>query len=275
MLRSWYAHSGSVEPRARWNEDSQKVRLFPASPFARKFTCPRLSGRNRPQAYRTDSARRPRPHPKREDCKTEVKPVLRTTIKSAPAVVSLSFANAKSGKIVETIVCSREHPFMVQGVGFVIAGRLALGNSIVTRAGPPVTLAKIEWKQGKCSVYNFEVEVDHTYFVGSANGGVWVHNAGPCDEAFFRGGNDVTKVRPIDVKISDGLVQPTKGISVHMNPDKVESFGGAHRVTNIPDELKIQQRGMDPLHYEIMPKNPMSMERFRELLEQVGLERHK
>ena len=69
---------------------------------------------------------------------------------------------------------------MVQGVGFVIAGRLALGNSIVTRAGPPLKLAKIEWQQGKRSVYNFEVEEDHTYFVGSANGGLWVHNADPC-----------------------------------------------------------------------------------------------
>ena len=67
---------------------------------------------------------------------------------------------------------------MVQGVGFVIAGSLALGNAIVTRAGPALTVAKIEWKQGKqpVAVYNFEVEEDHTYFVGSANGGLWVHN---------------------------------------------------------------------------------------------------
>ena len=62
-----------------------------------------------------------------------------------------------------------------------IAGRLALGNAIVTRAGPALTVAKIEWKQGARSVYNFEVEEDHTYFVGSANGGLWVHNVGPCD----------------------------------------------------------------------------------------------
>ena len=26
------------------------------------------------------------------------------------------------------------------------------------------------------TVYNFEVEGDHTYFVGTANGGAWVHN---------------------------------------------------------------------------------------------------
>ena len=109
-------------------------------------------------------------------------PARRTTILSAPAVVTLSFADPKTHKVVETITATREHPFMVQGVGFVIAGRLALGNAIVTRAGPALTVAKIDWKQGKQSVavYNFEVDEDHTYFVGSANGGLWVHNLGPC-----------------------------------------------------------------------------------------------
>lgn len=59
----------------------------------------------------------------------------------------------------------------MQGVGFVIAGRLALGNSIVTRAGPSVTLAKIEWKQGKPPyvVYNFGAKEHHAFFVWSAN----------------------------------------------------------------------------------------------------------
>ncbi len=73
---------------------------------------------------------------------------------------------------------------MVEGVGFVIAGRLALGNAIVIRAGPALTVAKIEWKQGKqpVAVYNFEVEDDHSYFVGSANGGLWVHNPGSCSQ---------------------------------------------------------------------------------------------
>ena len=110
--------------------------------------------------------------------KSEVKKVLRTTILSAPAVVTLSFADTKTHKIVETITATREHPFMVEGDGFDIAGRLAHANAKVTRAGPALTVAKIDWKQGKqpVVVYNFEVEEDHTYFVGSANGGLWVHN---------------------------------------------------------------------------------------------------
>ena len=36
----------------------------------------------------------------------------------------------------ETVECTPEHPFYVDGRGFVPAGRLAVGNAIVTRAGP-------------------------------------------------------------------------------------------------------------------------------------------
>ena len=37
------------------------------------------------------------------------------------------------------------------------------------------TLAYHHYPHG-VTVYNFEVDGDHTYFVGTANGGVWVHN---------------------------------------------------------------------------------------------------
>src|SRR5262249_2142778 len=69
-------------------------------------------------------------------------------------------------------------PFYVEGVGFVPAGGLAIGNAILTRAGPPLMVAKIEWHRRPegDTVYNLVVEDDHTYFVGQTNGGVWVHN---------------------------------------------------------------------------------------------------
>jgi len=58
---------------------------------------------------------------------------------------------------------------------------LAIGNAIVTRAGPDAVVAQVEWKRRAEGfvVYNFEVEDDHTYFVGNA--GIWVHNPVPCD----------------------------------------------------------------------------------------------
>ncbi len=74
------------------------------------------------------------------------------------------------------------HPFYVVGKGFTHAGQLAVGNSIATRAGPPVVLVRIERIHTNKSVpvYNFTIQDDHTYFVGLAHGGEWVHNAKSC-----------------------------------------------------------------------------------------------
>lgn len=109
--------------------------------------------------------------------KTSVRRVLKTTIKHTHVTVSVTLAD-KSGQTVETITASREHPFYVDGKGFVPAGGLAIGNSIVTRAGPSLVVKAIQWNRRAegYAVYNFVVEEEHTYFVGLANGGAWVHN---------------------------------------------------------------------------------------------------
>lgn len=56
---------------------------------------------------------------------------------------------------------------------------LGIGTQVVTRAGPQLAIAKVEKEQhpSGVAVYNLEVAGDHTYFVGDADGGVWVHNA--------------------------------------------------------------------------------------------------
>lgn len=78
---------------------------------------------------------------------------------------------------------------------------------------------------------------------------------------FFRGGSSV-EPKPGEYKIKDGLVQPTHGISVFSNPDKTAKWG-THEIESIPPELQIKQRGKDPEHYEIMPKEPMSEEQYK------------
>lgn len=74
----------------------------------------------------------------------------------------------------EVVQCTTGHPFYVEGKGFVPASRLAIGNAIVTRAGPSVKVRKVE-RAGVAPVYNFEVEGTHTYFVGKTE--AWVHNS--------------------------------------------------------------------------------------------------
>jgi hypothetical protein len=96
--------------------------------------------------------------------------VTKTSVRQAPATVALKFS---TGEVIE---CTPEHPFYVEGVGFTPAGQLGIGTSIVTRAGPAVQVTKVERQDAPVTVYNFTVQDGHTYFVGTVNGGLWVHN---------------------------------------------------------------------------------------------------
>jgi hypothetical protein len=95
----------------------------------------------------------------------------------------------------------------------------------------------------------------------------------PTTTPVYRGGRDLT-VKPNELRVdkATGLVQPTHGISLNTDPGKLAQFGGAFRVKSIPSELKIIQRGTKPGHYEIVPREPMPMQRFQELLQKVVLE---
>jgi hypothetical protein len=102
--------------------------------------------------------------------RTQTAKVARTFVHEQAIILKL---HLESG---ETITTTPGHPFAVEGKGFISAGRLAIGNAIVTRAGPPVKVVGIEHPVETATVYNFEVEGTHTYFVGNTNGGLWVHN---------------------------------------------------------------------------------------------------
>jgi hypothetical protein len=89
----------------------------------------------------------------------------------------------------------------------------------------------------------------------------------------YRGGTDLT-VRPGEIKIdrTTGLVLPTHGVSLDTDPSTLARFGVAKKVKSIPDELQIVQRGKRPTHFELVPKKPMTPQRFQELVHQVVLE---
>ena len=108
--------------------------------------------------------------------KTEVKEVLSTSVRTAHDLVTVTTADAVTHKTVDTLTCTPEHPFRTQDAGWVLAGNLAVGTSILTRAGPAVVVASVAKTHSDTgvSVYNFIVQDDHTYFVGNQN--EWVHN---------------------------------------------------------------------------------------------------
>jgi hypothetical protein len=88
----------------------------------------------------------------------------------------------------------------------------------------------------------------------------------------YRGGSSLQARPGVDVKVdSSGMVQPGRGISVNADPSGLEKFGGARQVESIPPELEIVQRGKNANHFEIAPKQPMTLQRFQELLNQVKL----
>jgi hypothetical protein len=54
-------------------------------------------------------------------------------------------------------------------------------------------------------------------------------------------------------------------------PDHLERFGGAYRVTNLPEELTIIQRGREPTHFEIVPAYPMALAEYEMALSKIVL----
>ncbi len=87
----------------------------------------------------------------------------------------------------------------------------------------------------------------------------------------FRGGDDWT-VKPGETRVIGGQVQPTHGVSLDTDTARVARFGGARRVVSVPDELQIIQRGRRDTHFEIVPKQPMTPDRYQELVNQVKLD---
>ena len=68
------------------------------------------------------------------------------------------------------------HPFYVQGRGFIEAGSLLVGDKLVSAIGENLLIENyhIELTEEPVPVYNFQVEGFHTYFVGKS--AAWVHN---------------------------------------------------------------------------------------------------
>ena len=74
------------------------------------------------------------------------------------------------------IITTEEHPFWVEGYGFVPAGELAEGDCVENAGGEILRISKAEteYLAEPVTVYNFEVEDWHTYYVSEEE--IFVHN---------------------------------------------------------------------------------------------------
>ena len=100
---------------------------------------------------------------------TALKEVLRTYVNETDELVHVTVDG-------EEIVTTPSHPFYVPKQGWTDAIHLKAGDILLTVNGEYVVVEKVQHEllEAPVTVYNFEVEDFHTYYVGD---GVLVHNA--------------------------------------------------------------------------------------------------
>ena len=105
-----------------------------------------------------------------ETMETSPKTVLETYIREVTTLVHLTVNG-------EEIVTTVDHPFYVKNQGFIKAGELIVGDELLDVNGNVLLVENfdVELIDEPTKVYNFQVEVFHTYHVGEL--GVLVHNA--------------------------------------------------------------------------------------------------
>jgi hypothetical protein len=81
-----------------------------------------------------------------------------------------------AGQVLRT---TREHPFYVEGKGWLPAGALEVGDLLRTRGGQFVAVEGIADSGEVTTVYNWRIADYHTYYVSATPEGasVWAHNA--------------------------------------------------------------------------------------------------
>ena len=182
----------------------------------------------------------------------EYKKVVRTFIREKYELVHVTVGKEE----IETTV---EHPFYVEGIGFVPASELKAGDIIRTADGRNLPITKIEREELEESVlvYNFEVEDFHTYYVSEI--GVLVHNTCPGET----GKNTIGKVVNGDGKDSNiPLLETSKYISGKVNDHHIiPKFRGkskkyadfiSSRGINVDDYTVTVSAGKDGMHMNLL-----------------------
>ena len=105
-----------------------------------------------------------------ETMETSPKTVLETYIREVTTLVHLTVNG-------EEIVTTVDHPFYVKNQGFIKAGELKFGDELLDVNGNVLLVENfdVELTEKPVTVYNFQVDEFHTYFVGTSQ--IMVHNS--------------------------------------------------------------------------------------------------
>lgn len=121
------------------------------------------------------------------------KPVVQTFVTHPDTLYHVSYSAGAGSIDSDTLTGTGEHPFYVVDYdAFVpadelkIGDRLLLSDGITTAFVTDIQVERGPPASGSYTTYNFEVVDWHTYFVGEADRGIWVHNTGDkaCERAF-------------------------------------------------------------------------------------------
>jgi RHS repeat-associated protein len=102
--------------------------------------------------------------------------VVATTVLEDRATLELGLVAADGS--FEFLEVTEEHPFWVEGEGWIGVEDLLPGTALSTARGDAVRVGSLRATGRSVNVYNLTVAGDHTYFVGRF--GSWVHNSNPC-----------------------------------------------------------------------------------------------
>jgi hypothetical protein len=121
-------------------------------------------------------------------------------------------------QIIET---TDNHPFWVEGKGWVFADELKVGDKLQKADGSNMTIDKVEFvKLDKpVTVYNFTVADYHTYYVTDI--GIWVHNTncpfGKYEDAPYHGATNNGKKNKAPI---DGQTALNNSLSIGPNTER-------------------------------------------------------
>lgn len=96
---------------------------------------------------------------------------------ATPHRTTVTVVTESDGGTTDAVGVTPDHPFWVDGRGWIAAGVLASGDALLGPDGQRVIVRSIDSRSDDETVFNFEVETAHTYFVGAVP--VLVHN--DCD----------------------------------------------------------------------------------------------
>nr|MCU0687149.1 polymorphic toxin-type HINT domain-containing protein [Polyangiaceae bacterium] len=99
--------------------------------------------------------------------------VNRTFVRLGKAVLALDLMTERG--TVDRLQVTAEHPLTARGRGWTEAGQLVPGEQVLSAGQDWLRVQQVTEVPGRHTVYNLEVELDHSYAVGPF--GAWVHNA--------------------------------------------------------------------------------------------------